>query len=130
MALTQTHHICVHKGLLSNYFIIILISHIVHLLLIRKFYCFRPVCIFPLNMRDIIIYVAQWWEKYLSKCSLIKHTCSWRDKLIVLWKLNRQAKILLHKQILLINKISYAIFYIKFIYSILFCRILSYVNSA
>ena len=39
--------------------------------------------IFSLNMRDIIIYVARWWEKYLSKCSLIKHTCSWRDKLIV-----------------------------------------------
>ena len=35
---------------------------------------------------------AQWWKKYLSKRSLIKHTCSWRDKLIVLWTLNRQAK--------------------------------------
>ena len=31
-------------------------------------------------MRDIIIYVAWWWEKHLSKRSLIKHTCSWRDK--------------------------------------------------
>ena len=41
--------------------------------------------IFPLNMRDIIIYVAQWWEKYLSKRSPLKHTCSWRDKLIVLF---------------------------------------------
>ena len=51
--------------------------------------------IFPLNMRDIIIYVAQWWEKYLSKRSLIKHTCSWRDKVIVLWTLNRWAKIFL-----------------------------------
>ena len=28
----------------------------------------------------------------LSKRSLIKHTCSWRDKPIVLWTLNRQAK--------------------------------------
>ena len=27
------------------------------------------------------------WEKYLSKRSLIKHTCSWRDKLIVLIEL-------------------------------------------
>ena len=35
---------------------------------------------------------AQWWEKYLSKSSLIKHTSSWYDKLIVLWTLNRQAK--------------------------------------
>ena len=30
------------------------------------------VCIFPLNMCDIISYVARWWEKYLSKRSLIK----------------------------------------------------------
>ena len=36
------------------------------------------------------------WEKYFSKRSLIKHTCSWRDKFIVLWTLNRQAKIFLH----------------------------------
>ena len=39
--------------------------------------------IFTLNMRDIIIYVARWWEKYLSKRSPLKHTCSWHDKLIV-----------------------------------------------
>ena len=26
--------------------------------------------------------MAKWWEKYLSKRSLIKHTCSLRDKLI------------------------------------------------
>ena len=41
--------------------------------------------IFPLNIRDIIIYVSWWWEKYLSKRSLIKHTCSWGDKLMVLF---------------------------------------------
>ena len=53
--------------------------------------------IFPSNMRDIIIYVARWWEKCLSKHSLTKHTCSWHDKLMVLWTLNRQArKIFLH----------------------------------
>ena len=51
--------------------------------------------IFPLNMRDIIIYVSRWWEKYLWKSSLIKHTCSWRDRLIILWTLDRQAKIFL-----------------------------------
>ena len=34
-----------------------------------------------------------WWEKYLSKCSPLKHTCSWRDKLM-----NRQAKIFLCKK--------------------------------
>ena len=49
--------------------------------------------IFPLNMHDVIIYIAQWWEKYLSKRSPLKHTCSWRDKLIIWWILNRQAKI-------------------------------------
>ena len=56
---------------------------------------FFKICIFSLNMRDIIIYVARWWEKYLWKRSLIKHTCSWRDKRVVLWTLNRQAKIFL-----------------------------------
>ena len=44
-------------------------------------------------MRDIIIYVARWWEKCLSKRSPLKHTYSWHDKLIVLWIQNRQAKI-------------------------------------
>ena len=34
------------------------------------------------KFRDIIIYVAWWWEKYLSKRSLIKHTCSWRVNLL------------------------------------------------
>ena len=53
------------------------------------------VCIFPLNLRDIIIYVARWWEKYLSKLIPLKHSCWWRDKLIVLWILNREAKIFL-----------------------------------
>ena len=35
-------------------------------------------------MRNIIIYVARWWEKYLSKRSPLKHTCSRHDKLIVI----------------------------------------------
>ena len=38
---------------------------------------------------------SPWWEKHHSKRSLIKHTCTWREKLIVLWTLNRQAKIFL-----------------------------------
>ena len=37
---------------------------------------------FSLNMRDIIIYVARRWEKYLSKRILLKHTCLRRDNLI------------------------------------------------
>ena len=43
MTLTQTHHFCVRKSLLSITLIcsIILISHIAQLFLIRKFYCFR-----------------------------------------------------------------------------------------
>ena len=44
---------------------------------------FVQVRIFSLIMRDIIIYLARWWERYLSKRNLIKHTCSWRHKLIV-----------------------------------------------
>ena len=71
---------------------IILISHIAELL-ICKFYCFCKGLHISSNMRDIIIYVAWWWQKYLSKRSPLKHTCSWRDKLIVLWILNRHAKI-------------------------------------
>ena len=73
--------------------LIILISHIVNFFLYASFIFCVQVRIFPLNMCDIIIYVAQWWEKYLQKRSLIKHTCSWRDKLIILWTLKRQAKI-------------------------------------
>ena len=40
-------------------------------------------------------FFSKWWKKYLSKRSLIKHVCLWHDKLIVLWTLNRQAKIFL-----------------------------------
>ena len=32
-------------------------------------------------------FFSRWWEKYHSKRSLIKHNCSWRDKLIALWKI-------------------------------------------
>ena len=45
--------------------LIILISHIAQLLLILKFYFFRPGPIFPLTMRNIIIYFARLWDKYL-----------------------------------------------------------------
>ena len=38
---------------------------------------------------------AQWMEKYLSKRSQLIYTSWWRDQLIVLWILNRQAKIYL-----------------------------------
>ena len=62
------------------------------------------ISIFPLNMRDMIIYVAQWWEKYLWKRNPLKDTCSWRDELIVLWILNRQAKIFLHKSSFVNNR--------------------------
>ena len=67
--------------LITLIFLIILISHIGQLLLIRKIYFFYPGPHISFNMRNIIIYVARWWEKYLSKHSLIKYTCSWRDKL-------------------------------------------------
>ena len=50
------------------------------------FYCFRK------GPHISFKYARRWWEKYLSKRSLLKHTCSWRDKLIVLSILKRQAK--------------------------------------
>ena len=56
-------------------------------------------------MCDIIIYVAWWWEKFLSRRNLFKHTCSWRVKLIVLWTLNRQAKMFLHSSGILSHEI-------------------------
>ena len=62
--------------------IIILISHIANFFLSVRFIVSVQLRIFPLNMRDIIIYVALWWEKYLSKRSLIKHSCSWRVNLL------------------------------------------------
>ena len=96
--------------LISLICLIILISHIAQLVLIREFIVSIQVCIFPLNMCDIIIYVARWWEKYLSKRNFIKHTCSWRDKLIVLWTLNRQAKIFL-RMVLYIVLLSVTFFY-------------------
>ena len=47
---------------------------------------------FSLNMCDIIIYVARWWEKYLSKRRFIKPTCSWHDKLIIMLFLIKKSR--------------------------------------
>ena len=54
----------------------------------------------------VLVVLARWWEKHLSKRNPLKHTCSWRDKLIVLWILNRQAKKFLtyNKSIILIRQ--------------------------
>ena len=42
---------------------------------------------------NVILY--QWYNKFIMSwtSSPLKHTCSWHDKLIILWILNRQAKI-------------------------------------
>ena len=40
-----------------------------------------------------LVYLAWWWGRYLLKYSLIKHTCSGRDKPITQWILNKQVKI-------------------------------------
>ena len=56
--------------------------------------------------RNISHHWARWWEKYLSKRSPSKHTCSWRDNLIELWTVSRQAKIFLR-----ISKMSVGSFY-------------------
>ena len=52
--------------------------------------CHEQVCLSGLRFER---YFSHHREKYLSKHSPLKHTCSWHDKLIVLWILNRQAKI-------------------------------------
>ena len=59
------------------------------------------------TFREILLPLSrQYWKKHLSKHSLIKHTFSWRDKLITLWILNRQAKIFL-RRLLIASKYSY-----------------------
>ena len=63
--------------------------------IIRKFYCFRPGPHISFKYAQHNHLRCRGWEKYLSKRSLIKHPCSWRAKLFVLWTLNRQAKIFL-----------------------------------
>ena len=114
MKLRQTHHFCViiTFGSAKLYYLItlicliILISHIAQLLLIRKFYCFCPGLhvsfkyVQPNHLRcPMMGEVFQFSLTYFSspKRSLIKHTCSWHDKLIVLWTLHREAKIFIHK---------------------------------
>ena len=103
MTLMQTHHFCTPKSLLLITLIcqIILIGYIAQLLLIRKFYCFHKG---PHISFKYAQYNTQWWEKHLLKRSPLKHTCSWCDNLIVLWILNRQAKIFLHTSKLLFCK--------------------------
>ena len=65
---------------------IIWISHIAQLL-IRKFYCFCKGLHISFKYARHNHFFARWREKYLSKRSPLEYTCSWRDKLIVLfWK--------------------------------------------
>ena len=79
----RTHHF---YCLITLICLIILISHIPQLLLIRKIYCFHP-------GRHIFFKYAQhnhlrcpmMVEVSLER-SVVRHTCSWRDKLIVLLK--------------------------------------------
>ena len=90
MKLTKTHHFYVRKALLSNYLNLpnyLNQSNSTTFSYPLSFIVSIQVRIFPLNMRNRIIYVARSWEKYFSKHSLVKHTCSWRDKLIALSQL-------------------------------------------
>ena len=50
---------------------------------------------YSINLCDIIIYLHLWWEKYLSQRNLINHIYPLRDKLVILWTLNRKTKIYL-----------------------------------
>ena len=71
-----------------------------NILVSEKFQKLYWVCKNTIYLADKTIYLAdmaRWWEKYLLKRSLIKHTCWWRDKLTVLWTLNKQAKIFLRR---------------------------------
>ena len=38
--------------------------------------------LFKKSIKTYSWYFSRWWEKYLSKRSLIKHTCSWRVNLL------------------------------------------------
>ena len=80
----------------KRYSLISLISHIAYLLLaqVRKSSCFRAGRLFVINMRDIIIYVARWWEKCLLKRRLINILVYEVINLTIIWTLNRQVKIL------------------------------------
>ena len=42
----------------------------------------KQVCLWGYVSRDTSPIIGTWWEKYLSKCRLIKHTWSWRDNLL------------------------------------------------
>ena len=99
MTLTQTYHFCVRKiyCLITLICTIILISHIVQLLLIRKFYCFRKGrhIYFKYARHNHLRCPMMGEVSLVVSRSLLKHTCSWRDKLIVLWILSTQAKIFL-----------------------------------
>ena len=98
MKVTQIHQFCIRRTL---------IGHTVQRLLPRvsKFCCFCPSQHIFLNIRNIFIYVARWWEMYLSKRSLLKHTCSWRHRSIILWTLIRRVKIFL--RILAVNVVDF-----------------------
>ena len=57
-------------------------------------------------------------EKDLSKRNLLKHTCSWLDKLIVLWKLNRSAEIFLRIPFLFVRMVWFFLKLSRIIYSL------------
>ena len=59
-------------------------------------------------MHDIIIYVAQWWEKYISKRSLIKHIFS-SSKELYMTRSNFKVAVpsIVFRQSLIISKNSF-----------------------
>ena len=65
--------------------LITFISQIAQLLLIRKCYCFRQGSYISFKYARHDHLPCLMMREYLSKRSFIKHTCSWRDKLIVLY---------------------------------------------
>ena len=100
---------CVNNITDSDIFIIFLIKSLISLSISTYQYTTFPYNDFPNCKKNwesyflilsiiwlqIFCLQSRWWGKYLSKRSLIKHTCSWRFKFIILWTMNRQTKILL-----------------------------------
>ena len=93
MKLTQTQHFCIGKALLSNYF---LQPHYA-----TSSHPSPQVLWFPSRSAYFLKYARHnhlrwWWEKCISKRSLIKEICSWRVNLFILWTLKRGVIILFY----------------------------------
>ena len=79
----------------------------------RTCYCFRPGPHIPFKYAHHNHLCFPMMEKYLSKRSLIKHSCLWRDRLIVLWKTEQTS------ENIFTNKKSHFRFFCLLFYSVI-----------